>query len=389
MIPYRGRSLHKVKMKNKPISEGYKVWVLADNGYAWDWLWHSHEDGPETIPKKGLVDVPQRVSQGSKTVDLKPTFALVIRLAMRLRKEHPNRIFCLFFDNLFLNINVSQALLALDICCMGTTRKNAVGFPKWLIRLKEHNRGLVWNSTLATVVDSTLCMLWQDNNAVLIMTTAFRPDDTVEKLRKRPLLTSTNAHVIRPVFGDLYSKTLRIPRAINAYNHYMNGVDRNNQLRANLTVHRAFETRVWRPLHYYMLDTTLVNSYLIWRGSTPNSDTDAHRKFQESVSKALRSTPYLSTTKRRYGNSIPTPNWAATAHNQVQLKARKHCVWCKEHAEEWVPKTRRVLGELVNGERIRKRTRQSKSQWGCDSCNVCLCQIGACWEQYHSRSNNK
>jgi hypothetical protein len=84
MIPFRGRSLHKVKMKNKPISEGYKVWELADNGYVWDWLWHSHKDGPETIPKKGLIGVLQKVSQGPKTDDLKPTSALVIRLAMHL-----------------------------------------------------------------------------------------------------------------------------------------------------------------------------------------------------------------------------------------------------------------------------------------------------------------
>jgi Transposase IS4 len=356
-----------------------RVAAIIRRNFRTNWVPSSHTS----------IDVPQKVSQGPKTVNLKPTFALVIGLATRLRKEHPNRIFCLFLDNLFLNINISQALLALNICCIGTTQKNAIGFPKWFIRLKEHNRGLVWNSTLTAVVDSTLYMLWQDNNAVLIMTTAFRPNDTVEKLQKRPSLTSTNAHIVRPVFGDLHFKVLRIPRAIDAYNHHMGGVDRNNQLRANLTVHRAFETRVWRPLHYYMLDTTLVNSFLIWRGPTPNSDTEAHRKFQESVSKALRSTPYPSTTKRRYGNSIPTPNLAATAHNRVQLKARKHCVWCKEHAEEWVPKTRRVLGELVNEERIRKRIRQSKSQWGCDSCNVCLCQIGTCWEQYHSRSNNK
>jgi Transposase IS4 len=175
---------------------------------------------------------------------LKPTFALVIRLITRLRKEHPTRIFCLFLNNLFLNINVSQALLALNICCIGITRKNAISFPKWLIQLKEYNRGLVQNSTLATVVDSTLCMLWQDNNAVLVMTTAFRPTDTIEKLRKRPSLTSTNAYVVRPVFSDLYLKMLRIPRSINMYNHYMGGVDRNNQLRVNLTVYRAFETRV-------------------------------------------------------------------------------------------------------------------------------------------------
>ena len=50
MIAYRGRSVDKVKLLNKPITEGYKVWALGDSGYIYDWLWHSHVDGPEDIP---------------------------------------------------------------------------------------------------------------------------------------------------------------------------------------------------------------------------------------------------------------------------------------------------------------------------------------------------
>ena len=34
MIAYRGRTPHTIKIKNKPISEGYKVWVLAEAGYV-------------------------------------------------------------------------------------------------------------------------------------------------------------------------------------------------------------------------------------------------------------------------------------------------------------------------------------------------------------------
>jgi hypothetical protein len=44
-----------VKLKNKPIQEGYKVWVLEDRGYVYNWLWHSRQDGPKGIPKAGLV----------------------------------------------------------------------------------------------------------------------------------------------------------------------------------------------------------------------------------------------------------------------------------------------------------------------------------------------
>jgi hypothetical protein len=82
-------------------------------------------------------------------VHLTPTFALILRLVKRLRTVHFTRFFYFFLDDLFLNINVLQALLALRICCTGTTRKNAQGIPDCLIKLKQHSRGLVWNLTLA------------------------------------------------------------------------------------------------------------------------------------------------------------------------------------------------------------------------------------------------
>jgi hypothetical protein len=60
--------------------------------------------------------------------------------------------------------------------------------------MKEHNCSLVWNSALAEIVELTLCFLWQDNNAVLGLTTAYYfKDNTVERLRKRPALTLINA----------------------------------------------------------------------------------------------------------------------------------------------------------------------------------------------------
>jgi hypothetical protein len=34
MIPFTGRSRHTLKMKNKPIGEGFKIWALCDHGYT-------------------------------------------------------------------------------------------------------------------------------------------------------------------------------------------------------------------------------------------------------------------------------------------------------------------------------------------------------------------
>jgi Transposase IS4 len=36
IIAYKGRTYYKVKLPNKPIKKGYKVWVLGDAGYMYD-----------------------------------------------------------------------------------------------------------------------------------------------------------------------------------------------------------------------------------------------------------------------------------------------------------------------------------------------------------------
>jgi hypothetical protein len=41
MVPFSGRSWHTLKMKNKLVSEGFKVWALCDHRYLWDFLLYS------------------------------------------------------------------------------------------------------------------------------------------------------------------------------------------------------------------------------------------------------------------------------------------------------------------------------------------------------------
>jgi Transposase IS4 len=54
MLPFLGRSNDTVKMANKPISKGFKIWVLADLGYIYIWLWFSgyKKRGTEVINLK-------------------------------------------------------------------------------------------------------------------------------------------------------------------------------------------------------------------------------------------------------------------------------------------------------------------------------------------------
>ena len=149
-------------------------------------------------------------------------------------------------DNLFLNVNVAHVLLALDIGIMGTTRKNAIGIPESLKNIKSLNKALVYGGIVATVDREVLCVAWQDNNVVLMITTAFsvhRDSDYVVRPRKRPGKGSTNAAITRPVYGDAPIKNLSIPCAINAYNNSKNFVDVANQLREVYTCHRLYKER--------------------------------------------------------------------------------------------------------------------------------------------------
>jgi hypothetical protein len=45
MVPFAGRSKHTLKMKNKPVKEGFKIWALCDYRYLWDFLFYSCTSG--------------------------------------------------------------------------------------------------------------------------------------------------------------------------------------------------------------------------------------------------------------------------------------------------------------------------------------------------------
>ena len=76
------------------------------------------------------MEIERTSSKGESTkIFLVSTFVLVIRLVQRLRQVYKLRIFCLFLNNLFLNVNVVQTLLVLRIYCTDTTRKNVQDIP--------------------------------------------------------------------------------------------------------------------------------------------------------------------------------------------------------------------------------------------------------------------
>jgi hypothetical protein len=361
-----------VKIKNKPISEGYKVWVAAQDGYTVYWLWHSRLDGPENVSKEGLL----LQQTDSEPIRLAPTYALVIQLCRRLREVWPHQKLHLFLDNLFLNVPVAHALLDISILVTGTARKTAAGMPDWLIDIKTKNTALVWNTLLAEKVGNVLCFLWQDNNAVLGITTGFSLTETVLRERKRPKQTSTSARIVRPIFGDEHRKRLYIPTVIDRYNHCMNGVDNVDQLRAEMTTNRPYETRNWHPIHHFIIDTACVNAYCSWKRSKPFKQR-IRRRFQSELAVELLSHPLESTAFGVTPKAVDT----FSNHSWTRFDKRGFCKWCSTHPIDNDKRRRKVLGELTNQA---ERIRGGSTHGGCKRCNTLLCASGTCFKRFHS-----
>jgi hypothetical protein len=173
-------------MPNKPITQGYKIYGIADHGYIYNFLWSSRE--------KGLQDII-----------LQPNLTKIGCLVKNLALSLPRQQLTIYMDNYFTSIPLFKELRLHNFGAVGTTRPHKE-FPSSLKLLKDkYSTKLKWNTLLAKVVDNTLCLAWQDNNIVLALSnihTVHRVEDFRERLRKRPTKTSTHRRIIREVFGD-------------------------------------------------------------------------------------------------------------------------------------------------------------------------------------------
>src|SRR5438552_14981707 len=210
------------------------------------------------------------------------------------------------------------------------------------------------------------------------MTTAYNMTDTIIRARKRPSSTSTSAAITISVFGDLQIKDLPIPTAINAYNHYMGGVDTANRYRADYTTLRPKNYRYWKPLFHWLLDIVLANSYLLAKASRRPQIGESrgyytYRRFLEALAKALMT----------YDEVLE--------HNQIRRPTRAYCAYCRNNQLNWQPKNQlpRSFGaDITNiGGGSGGRFRGSKTRSGCGKCNIALCKIGHCWRLWHENLN--
>lgn len=137
-----GRTKAKTKAPNKPISEGFKMWCAADEGFFLEWLFHDGQKG------HGPLGI-QRNWTDSKGYKINPTQALVLELVTRLPNEGKGTH--IWLDNLFTNAPLLEELYLRGIGASGTVRTNATGLDKRLNTLKEDQVISKWSDLLGTL----------------------------------------------------------------------------------------------------------------------------------------------------------------------------------------------------------------------------------------------
>jgi len=287
MVRFGGRSKHTYSMLNKPISEGYRILALCWKGYTWNWLYTSRVSGIAA----------QQPYTGS--VHLTPTSAAICEMIKTL--PYTSNLFNVYMDNYFTNVPLFQVLCSHGIGACGTAWKNKNAFPP---ELHNDYPNLPWNHLCGAQIGSyenpVLVLQWEDSGSVHMLTTIHRITEHVNRERKKPRTTSTNATITCRAFQPSSQRQVfAIPQVIDDYNQFINGVDRADQLRASYPSQLKVQ-RNWLPLFYWLLDTSIVNSFILFRLLHPQA---RHRAFRIDLVRSLYtySSPSIAPVKPSTG----------------------------------------------------------------------------------------
>ena len=135
-----------------------------------------------------------------------------------------------------------------------------------------------------------LAILWIDNVPVTMLTTVhniYNSKSHVTTDRKYPQDTSSNAAGIQQLYEpNEFIKLFSIPICIDNYNQFMSGIDIADQYRSYYTTQLIAQCN-WLPIFFWLLDTALLNSFIIYReffnSRVKDSCPFSHKEFNIEV----------------------------------------------------------------------------------------------------------
>ena len=183
-----------------------------------------------------------------------------------------------YMDNFFINVKLYTALKELEIGACETV-KNGSGFTPELLTFQEvSTKKNNWGIKAYFTVEEVLCLAWQDNNTVQLMTTIHTPNDLKaynilfkNKQHEIPIDTRTirvknlSYYTLSSVYAhsQLHIEWgLPFPTAVQLYNKHIGGSDSNAQSRAYYSPD-THSFHYWWPLLKFLLDASILNAYIL------------------------------------------------------------------------------------------------------------------------------
>ena len=371
MVPFKGRLKIKVRMPDKPVKYGIKLFMLCDstNGYC----------------KKFDVYVG---SDERNAGNLGKTGKTVLNLLQGLENTH-HRV---YMDNFYTSPILFLAMKNITLYGCGTVR-NCKGFPmNELKAVQTRQRGdiawLSWNGSM-------LALKWKDRKEISALSTIHsspvpRPAPRVRDNEDGDDEEGDDATVTRRVKerAQWRQVTISCPHLIKDYNKFMGGVDLHDQM---TSVNKSKKQIRWyMRMFAKLLQICVFNAYVIEFHYQAHQG-HGHRKrdllsFKQELCIQLigdfPTTHENSHKRRRSLNEYPERMDGVGEHIVCRGDCNDHrCAVCLKKQQEFMRMNRGV----------RKKDcpfKDKKSTFKCMKCNVYLC-IGKdgsnCFFDYHPR----
>lgn len=322
MCKFKGKSLMRQYMKNKPIKWGFKFWFRcgSKSGYLYEFDMY--------LGKKAKTE-----------------FGLGESVVLSLCESLKNANCYVFFDNFFTSPTLVAKLLNDGIYGTGTVRANRKYMPSLKID-KEMVRGEHdWLSCQG--VSATK---WMDNKSVLLLSSVHDPR-SVQMIE-------------RGVKGSKDKLKVSCPSVIREYNQYMGGVDQCDQMKVTYQVDRRSKFRFYLRVFFDFLDISVVNSKIVY-DKIESTMAMSSMDFRFSLARSMIGK--FSNRKRAVPTSRPSKRSKGESFGVV------------DHLPEFTAKRARCT--LCASKNIENRTFTR-----CLSCNVPLClqKERNCFYLHHS-----
>ena len=330
MIKYKGRIRGKVRMPDKPIKEGFKIWCCCCSccGYL---LTFQVYEGKPIDPASG------------KSVSEKGMVNRVVNDLVGIFEGHNHVV---YMDNFYTSGPLADQLAQKKIFIAGTIKQRSSGFPSDLCSVK-----LPKGSYVSKRVGEVSYYVFEDRKRVSFITNVF-PE-------------SMESRVVRMQLDGSF-QFQSIPPLLPAYNKFMGGVDRFNHLRKTYGFNRKAK-RYWIRPFFQFFDYAINNAYLLYKHNCSifSISPISLLAFRTSLVKLLLGSGKhqrhsVALRRSRGSDSAQTRSSCTLCHVSDVGLSRGRCVHCIN------------VG----------RTPVHHTTFACSFCGVRLCKM-PCFAEFH------